>query len=144
MGAVQQRVVLVEDDPFDQAIILEAFARVGSDADLQVASTVAAAVEVLSTPTSIVLVIVDLRLADASGLELIEWMRSEPRTSAIPVVVLSSSDDRTDVRAAYEAGANAYLVKPSSMNDIDDIARRIDAFWLGACSLADEPDNPPH
>ena len=60
-------------------------------------------------------------------------------TSAIPVVVLSGSSERTDIRAAYDAGANAYLVKPQTLEEVEDVARRIDAFWLGACALADDP-----
>ena len=73
------------------------------------------------------------------GVSFVDWLRAESDAAWIPVVVLSGSDDRGDVRAAYDAGANAYLVKPQTLAETDDMARRIDAFWLGACALADDP-----
>ena len=133
-----QRVLLVEDDPLDQTLIQRAFERIGSAAEIQIVDTVAAATEVLGVRPHPVLVVVDLRLAGESGLTLVSWARDNESTSTVPFVVLSGSDDRTDVRAAYDAGANAYLVKPSSMEDFEDLVRRVDAFWLGACALVDD------
>lgn len=134
-----RHVVLVEDEPADQALIRSAFQRIGSEAVLDVVPNVSVAIDRLERSPVPVIVIVDLNLPGETGLELVEWMRSNSTTSAIPVVVLSGSSERTDIRAAYDAGANAYLVKPQTLEEVEDVARRIDAFWLGACALADDP-----
>lgn len=134
-----RRVMLVEDEPADQALIRSAFQRIGSDASLDVVPNVSVAIAKLEEGDLPVLVIVDLGLPGETGLELVEWIRRSDRTGAVPVVVLSGSTDRTVIRSAYDAGANAYLVKPGSLEEFDDVVRRLDAFWLGACALADDP-----
>lgn len=130
------RVLVVDDDPYDQALIRSAFSRVGSDAQIDVVPEASVAIGQLSDGYRPTMAIVDLKLGAESGLEVIRWVREESAIPWLPMVVMSGSDDRTDVRSAYEAGANAYLVKPGSLEEIDDLVRRIDAFWLGACALA--------
>ena len=65
------------------------------------------------------IVVVDLKLQFESGLELIEWVRAQKRLSFLPIIVLSGSDAQDDVRAAYEAGANAYLIKGQTLEEIE-------------------------
>ncbi|MEM8706667.1 MAG: response regulator [Actinomycetota bacterium] len=139
MPEARRRALLVEDEPADQTLIVSAFERIGSQITIDVVATVAEAQQALQAETLPVLCLVDLRLRGESGLDLIAWARRDERARLTPFVVLSGSDDRTVVRQAYDAGANAYLVKPQNLADIDELARRIDAFWLGACALADDP-----
>lgn len=134
-----RRVLLVEDEPADQELIASAFQRTGSAASIDVVATVEAGITAFERDPLPVICIVDLRLERESGLDLLAWARTDERAQAVPFVVLSGSDDRSDVRRSYDAGANAYLVKPSSLDGIDEIASRIDAFWLVACALADDP-----
>lgn len=134
-----RHVLLVEDEPADQALIRSAFQRIGSEAVLDVVPNVSVGINRLGESPTPVIVIVDLNLPGETGLELVEWMRATPATKAIPAVVLSGSSDRSDIRTAYDAGANAYLVKPQTLEEIDEVVRRIDSFWLGACALADDP-----
>lgn len=139
MPEARRRALLVEDEPADQTLIVSAFERIGSQITIDVVATVAEAQQALQADALPVLCLVDLRLRGESGLDLITWARRDERARLTPFVVLSGSDDRTVVRQAYDAGANAYLVKPQNLADIDELARRIDAFWLGACALADDP-----
>ena len=131
-------VLVVDDDPFDQALFLSAFERVGSEAQVEIVSDVNAALARLEQGPLPTLVLVDLKLRHESGLEVVRWLRQHSELRWIPVVTLSGSDDPRDIRASYDAGANAYLVKPQTLDDIDDVVSRIDAFWLGACALADD------
>lgn len=131
--------LLIDDNPHDLALIRSAFQRVGSQAEIDVVPDVGVAIGMIEKGLRPVLVIVDLRLNGESGLDFVDWLRSESAATWIPVVVLSGSDDRSDVRASYDAGANAYLVKPQTLDETDELVRRIDAFWLGACALADDP-----
>ncbi|MEO0492331.1 MAG: response regulator [Actinomycetota bacterium] len=134
-----RHVLLVEDEPADQALIRSAFQRIGSEATLDVVPNVSVAIDRLGRDPRPVIAIVDLNLPGESGLELVEWMRATNSVRSVPIVVLSGSDDRTVIRTSYEAGANAYLVKPQSLDEVDELVRRIDSFWLGACALADDP-----
>lgn len=76
------------------------------------------------------LVLLDLKLPRCSGLEVIEWIRAQPALRGLPVIVLTSSKERSDVRRAYAAGANSYLVKPSSLHRLIELTKAFREYWL--------------
>ena len=76
------------------------------------------------------LVLLDLRLPEVSGLEVLRWMRDQPELAKMPVLVFSSSDQDADVDAAYRLGANGYIVKPSAPAELVEIVRRVKKYWL--------------
>jgi CheY-like chemotaxis protein len=76
------------------------------------------------------LVLLDLKLPRCSGLEVLEWIRAQPGWRGLPVIVLTSSKERSDVRRAYAAGANSYLVKPSSLARLIELATAFRDYWL--------------
>lgn len=76
------------------------------------------------------LVLLDCKLPQVLGLEVLEWMREEPRFDSTIVLVLSSSANPEDIDTAYRLGANAYLVKPSSYEKPQMLVRSIREFWL--------------
>lgn len=76
------------------------------------------------------LIFLDLKLPRVDGFEVLKSIRANPRTRTIPIVVLTSSQQDTDIQACYRAGANSYLVKPV---DFTKFARAIEAcatYWL--------------
>ncbi|MFT4541356.1 MAG: two-component system response regulator [Planctomycetota bacterium] len=77
------------------------------------------------------LVLLDLDLPQLDGAQLLERLRANESTKSIPVVVLTSSDNEADVRRCYEAGANAYVVKPNQLGEIRETIRAIALFWIG-------------
>lgn len=76
------------------------------------------------------LVLLDLKMPRRSGLEVLEWIRSNPKLRTLPVVVLTSSPDGSDVQRAYEAGANSYLVKPVAFEGLHRMIEALGLFWL--------------
>ncbi len=76
------------------------------------------------------LVLLDLNLPRWSGFEVLEWMRQQPQLRRLPVVVLSSSSRPDDIARAYEAGANAYLVKPNALAELTSLVQALSDFWL--------------
>jgi CheY-like chemotaxis protein len=76
------------------------------------------------------LVILDHRMAGASGWEVLKWMRRDESFKEIAVVVFSGSDDPQLEAEALELGANAYHKKPQSSEDYDGILKRLGEFWL--------------
>ena len=71
------------------------------------------------------LVLLDLNMPGMPGLEVLKWVRSTPSTCAVVVIVLSSSSQDTDVQSAYLTGANGYLVKPGSLEELVVTARAL-------------------
>jgi len=76
------------------------------------------------------LILLDLSLPSFEGLEILEWRQSHPGIKAIPVLVLTASNQAGEVRVAYEAGANGYLVKPPNFNGWVELVKAIRIFWL--------------
>ena len=76
------------------------------------------------------LTLLDLKMPRKSGFEVLEWIRAYPVTSALPVIICSSSANESDIRAAYKLGANAYVVKPSNVDVLLEFVRALDTFWL--------------
>ena len=76
------------------------------------------------------LILLDLKLPRTSGFEILSWIREQPTTQCIPVVVLTSSKDSADIRKAYETGANSYLVKPVVPDDVQNMIKTLGLYWL--------------
>jgi len=75
------------------------------------------------------IILTDIKMPRMDGFEFLHWLRHHPEWSVIPTIVLSSSSIDSDVRRAYEAGANAYLRKPSSQAELAEIIRITSKYW---------------
>lgn len=127
---MSRRLILIaDDDPADRRLLRLAFTRAGSDATFEEVTDGRALLERLADGDPPDLVLVDLNMPLVGGLEAIEAMR---RRSAIrpAVLVLSTSSAEQDVTAGLAAGANAYVTKPDSLDELIAMARAIDRFWL--------------
>jgi len=129
----------VEDNPDDAFFVERAFKKVGMAGMLRTVSHGEEAVEYLLgrgqfknereyPPPELMLL--DLKLPRMSGFEVLEWLREQPRLKRLPVVVLSSSAQDSDVNKAYELGANSYLVKPISFEDLVDMLGTLGHYWF--------------
>ena len=76
------------------------------------------------------LVLLDLNLPKVSGLEVLAQLRANPATALMPIIVLTSSDEDTDLREAYRLGANSYIRKPVDFNSFANVAAQIGPYWL--------------
>ena len=85
------------------------------------------------------LIVVDARLPGTpGGLDAIRDLKLHPRTRRIPIVVLGEDDDRTTVAAAYEAGANTYIVKPVTFLALVRLMKVFTEYWLETAELPPE------
>jgi CheY-like chemotaxis protein len=80
------------------------------------------------------LVLLDIKLPGASGLDVLRWIRDQPALATLPVVMFSGSDLETDVADAYRLGANLYLSKPTG-----DGMRAVAKFLIGWVELSPSP-----
>ena len=77
------------------------------------------------------LIVLDIKLPKVSGLEVLEEIKRDPRTRAIPTVLLTSSRLEDDVLRGYQLGANSYIQKPVQFERFRQIVRQLGAYWLG-------------
>ena len=76
------------------------------------------------------LVILDLNMPYKNGHEVIEWIRSQQSLCGLPVVVLTSSNQDSDLVRAYSNGVSGYLIKPGAPRELESIARALKEYWL--------------
>jgi two-component system, chemotaxis family, response regulator Rcp1 len=131
-------ILVVEDNPADVALLREALRHSQVPHRVRVVSDGASAIEWFNSCTSARcpdLVLLDLNLPRRNGYDVLTAIRSNKATASVPVIVLSSSQDRSDVNRAYDAYANCYIVKPAQIEDLFDIANAIESFWLSTAQL---------
>lgn len=85
------------------------------------------------------LVFLDLKLPMISGHEVLGWIRGQRHLDSMVVVVLTSSDEPSDVRRSYSLGANSYLVKPLSARQLLDLGRAFNWSWARCVQAAGSP-----
>ncbi len=75
------------------------------------------------------ILLLDLKMPRKGGMEVLQWLREHPAYAVIPTIVWTSSRLPEDIKRAYELGANCFLVKPCSLNDIRVVLEKTFAFW---------------
>lgn len=75
-------------------------------------------------------VLLDLDLPKVDGFEVLRTLKNDPRTRAIPVVVISSSDSQEDLFRCYREGANSFVRKPASLDRYEEVFLRATSYWL--------------
>ena len=76
------------------------------------------------------LVLLDLKLPKVDGLEVLQQLKSNARTKAIPVVMLTSSGEESDLVRSYDLGVNSYIQKPVDFEQFRNTVRQVGLFWL--------------
>ena len=82
------------------------------------------------------LILLDLKLPVTKGLDVLAWLRQQPHLRGTVVLILTSSNEPSDIREAYRLGANSYLVKPTTTERLNDLAKALKNFWLEFNSFA--------
>ena len=135
---VRTKVLLVEDDPHDVTLVSMAFR--DSSHELHVVCDGQHAVRYLSG-TGIYsdrqqfplphVILLDLKMPRVNGLEFLKWLRhqSPGDLRLLPVIIMSSSDEPSDVKAAYALGVNSYLVKPIQWQEFQERMKALNLFW---------------
>jgi CheY-like chemotaxis protein len=77
-------------------------------------------------------ILLDLRMPKMNGLEVLRRLKSHPRFSSIPVIMLTTSKEDRDVEEAYKLGCNSYIIKPVEFEKFIEVASNIEVYW---CAL---------
>lgn len=131
-------ILLVEDNANDEILAMHAFERQnvanhvcvvrdGAEALEYVFCTGAYSDRRIENPKVILL---DLKLPFVDGIEVLRQIRKDPRTRLVPVVVLTTSNEESDVVEAYKLGVNSYIVKPVDFDQFNRVAKQLGYYWL--------------
>lgn len=133
-------ILLVEDNPMDLDLTLRAFNKKKFSNTIQIARDGEEALAYFgrweageALPAVILL---DINLPKVNGLEVLQKLKEHPVFRRIPVVVLTSSRENSDLKTAYDLGVNSYIEKPVSFNKFIEVAEHIELYW---CLLNERP-----
>lgn len=131
------RILLVEDDPHDVELMGLALEPLGLTSYMDVALDGEQALQYLGVqppPSSPIplpqLILLDLKLPKVSGLRVLQAIRQHPLTSQLVVVVLTSSQEDSDIQSCYQIGINSYIVKPLDYKQFLEVAQSVSHYWL--------------
>jgi two-component system, response regulator len=131
-------ILLVEDNPSDEALTLRALRQNNISGTVVVKRDGAEALDYLivrrsdsgDTCALPQLILLDLHLPKIDGLEVLRRIRADARTRLLPVVILTSSREDTDLVRGYDLGANGYVRKPVDFVQFAEAVRHIGRYWL--------------
>jgi CheY-like chemotaxis protein len=131
--------LLAEDRPEDVFIMMRALQRAKFACHLQVAPDGSKIIDYLSGEGRYIdrkifpipdLILLDIKMPRRTGHEVLEWIRSRPEFNQLPVVMLTGSNEPSDLERAYSAGANSYLVKPVLYLEFERMLPCLLEYWL--------------
>jgi two-component system response regulator len=132
-------ILLIEDSPEDLELTMRALRQANLSNRIHVCRDGAEALDFIfgegaqagrrveDTPRVIFL---DLKLPKVDGLEVLQRLKSDPRTQAVPVVVLTSSREQADIVESYRLGVNSYIVKPVGFENFAAAVQKLGLYWL--------------
>lgn len=133
-------IVSAEDDEDDRFLLRESFDESPRNFTLEFANNGEEAWQLLTGagkwPS---LLLLDINMPGLNGLSLLERIRNDEKLKTLPILMLTTSEDQTVIDKAYRLGANGYVVKPSSYEDLKYFWNSVQTFWLQTTHLPDMP-----
>ncbi len=132
------QILMADDDADDRFLVKAAFDDISITHQLVFFEDGDQLVSHLSQSTSgnmPLLILLDLNMPKRDGREVLEIIRSNKTWSMIPIIIFSTSNAPDDIKAAYQLGANCYIIKPSSYEGLKEAVLNIHKFWLSTATL---------
>jgi len=132
-------ILLVEDTPDDAELTVMSLKASGVLNQVVVAEDGQEALDYLfaqgsyagrNTHDTPAIVLLDIKMPRLDGIEVLQRLRADKRTSVLPVIILTTSTEDIDLARAYESGANAYVRKPVTLAEFQEAVRRLGLFWI--------------
>jgi two-component system, chemotaxis family, response regulator Rcp1 len=139
------RVLLIEDNPGDVRLTIEAFRTTNAGVKINVATNGYDALSFLRKEGDYVdaprpdLILLDLNLPAMAGLEVLISIKEDESLRTIPTVILTTVEEPADIAMSYQLQANAYLVKPVQLDAFDALVQSISDFWATRVQLPPGP-----
>jgi two-component system response regulator len=135
----EYEIVIVEDNPDDAELMIRSLKENQLSNNLIVLEDGEQALDFIlcqgeysgrESIASRMIIFLDLKLPKVHGLEVLKQVKSNEKTRKIPVIIVTSSKEDPDIAAAYELGANSYVVKPVNYTDFLETVKRLGLYWL--------------
>jgi CheY-like chemotaxis protein len=132
-------ILIVEDNPHDAEMAIRAFKKNKLANEIKVVEDGEEALDFIfargayshrSITCRPKIILLDLQLPKINGLEVLKEIKQNPETKIIPVVMLTSSKQESDLVESYQLGVNSYIVKPVDFDKFVDAVREIGSYWL--------------
>jgi len=132
-------ILLVEDNPDDEALTLRALKKNNILNEVVVARDGEEALDYLfgtgkyegrDASVQPQVILLDLQLPKINGIEVLKRLRADRRTALQPVVILTTSSEEKDIASSYESGANSYIRKPVDFNQFIEAVKQLGLYWL--------------
>ena len=142
-------ILLVEDNPDDEMLAIRALKKTKIQSKVVVARDGEEALDYLFGTGKYAgrdikeqphVVFLDLQLPKLNGIQVLQRLRADENTKALPVVLLTSSDEQSDIINCYKSGANSYIYKPVEFSEFTSQVRALGEYWLGINQVPDRLD----
>ena len=132
-----KRILLAEDDPRDVELTLEALKELNLANKVDVVNDGVEALEYLRKEGKFenrenglpAVILLDIKMPRMDGIQVLKEIRKDDVLRLVPVVILTSSRESTDLKACYDLGVNAYVVKPVGFQEFISAVKQTGAFW---------------
>ena len=144
-------ILLIEDSPDDELLTIRALKKNNILNDVVVVRDGSEALDFIfgtgtyagrDTSELPHLVLLDLKLPKVDGLEVLRQLRKNERTSMLPVVILTSSKEESDLAKSYKLGANSYIRKPVDFKQFSDAIKNLGLYWLVLNEVPPDRETP--
>jgi len=147
MSMAKKHILLVEDNPDDEALALRALKKSNLANNISIARDGVEALDYIfcegahterDMNQQPVVVLLDLKLPKVDGLEVLKRIKDDDRTKRMPVVIMTSSSEEQDMVSSYDFGANSYIRKPVDFNQFTEAVAQLGLYWLVMNEVPDE------
>jgi len=139
-----QTILVAEDDADDAFLLQRAFGKLGITTSLKFVHDGQEAIDYLQGDGQFAdrsfhplpdLLLLDIKMPRLNGFQVLGWVRKQKTLRRLPVVIFSSSGEPADIDRAYDLGANSYLIKPHSSDDLLAVAQNLKQYWVDTSQI---------
>jgi len=137
-------ILIIDDSETDAMIIQQALSSVMVGNEFSTLNNAADAIDLLNqkgkfeTSAQPNLILLDLNMPDFNGFEFLRVIKKDPRFIHIPIIVISGTEEKSDILESYKLGANCFITKPTNPTKFTQTIAIINEFWLGIASLPEK------
>ena len=145
---IKRDILIIEDNENEAMLIREAIKDTLIQNNAHVVHDASEAIKILNREDEYLtiprpdLIFMDLRMPSFNGFEFLQIVKNDPALASIPVIVMTGSDEESDIAQAYKLMANCYIVKPTNFTKYKKVVSATSDFWIGIAKLPMKDEQP--